>query len=150
MRSAADVGRFCVSLALFIIVVYNNGEFFYCPWRDLRWFTFDGGVYFEGLRNFGKFDTKRGGKFRLIAVEYFVSVEEDVNMGDFYRKVSYDHCHIDLLKFPILSVELIVDWKKLDQLQRTGEISEQRISRAEISAIKSSRSCKSKGKLFGI
>ena len=47
---------------------------FYCPQRDLRWFTFNGEAYFGGgsLEDFGKSDMKRGGKFGLIAVEYFL------------------------------------------------------------------------------
>ena len=48
----------------------------------MRWFD---GVYLEGgsLKDFGKSDTKRGEKFELIAVEYFVSIGEDVNVGLF-------------------------------------------------------------------
>ena len=44
------------------------------------WFTFDGGVYFEcgGFEDFGKSDMKRGRNFGFLAVECFVSIEEDI------------------------------------------------------------------------
>ena len=58
-------------------------ECFYCLWRDLWWFTFDGVVASESgrLENFGKSDMKRGGDFGFIDVQSFVSIGEDIVVG---------------------------------------------------------------------
>ena len=51
-------------------------EYFYCPWRDLWWFTFNGRADFEsgGLKNFDKSDMERGGNFGFIEVESSVYI----------------------------------------------------------------------------